>query len=61
MDWENAIKQCPSNKNGICNVLPGGKSCNDNVESGKCAISRLRGKMEDAMHLAKVPQKNGKR
>ncbi len=56
MDWDNAIKECPSNKDGKCNILPGQKTCEENVADCKCAIVKLREHMEDAMNLPKTSQ-----
>ncbi len=44
MDWDKAIKECPSNKDGKCTVVFGEKPCEDNVSNGKCPIKQLQNK-----------------
>ncbi len=41
MDWNQAIKECPSNVDGKCRISPNNKACSDNVSSGKCPIKQL--------------------
>lgn len=41
MNWNQAIKECPSNVDGKCQVLPNNKACSDNVSNGKCPIKQL--------------------
>lgn len=44
MDWDKAIKECPSCTKGVCTVLYGNKRCSDAVTSGKCPIKQLENK-----------------
>ena len=44
MDWDKAIKECPSNKDGKCIVLLGESSCKDNISTSKCPIVQLKNK-----------------
>ena len=41
MDWNKAIKECPSNIDGKCQVLPNDTTCADNVAKEKCPIKQL--------------------
>lgn len=41
MDWDKAIKECPSNVKGICAVLHENECCSDAVTSEKCPIKQL--------------------
>ena len=41
MNWDKAIKECPSNAKGICAVLYANNRCSDAVISGKCPIKQL--------------------
>ena len=41
MDWNQAIKDCPSNIDGKCQVLPNNRVCTDNISNGKCPIKQL--------------------
>ncbi len=52
MDWNKAIKECPSCINGVCTVLQGNKRCTDVVTSGKCPIKQLENKFD---HKGKLP------
>lgn len=41
MNWDKAIKECPSNVNNKCVVLQGNKCCSDAVISEECPIKQL--------------------
>ena len=44
MDWNKAIKECPSNNCGKCQALSNDKSCKDNITKGICPIKKLENK-----------------
>lgn len=47
IDWDKAIKECPSNYGGICAVIYGEKPCEVNVIKGKCPIVQLQQKVDE--------------
>lgn len=44
MEWNETIKECPSNINGKCVISPENDPCENHISEGKCPIKQLESK-----------------